>query len=302
MNTHFFNASLFNGKHLLSTCYIWDTVLKAVSATVPLPACPLSQPTPSPLSEPSWEPVDRVGSYRVSGCELYGSFLFTCCPDDSVHMSARKPFQDSGTGQGRAGQWRLQCPPRRDWLPQEPRRGCLAGEASELDLQGWLLADTEEMGGREFQAKGKLPVKLQRPEETQYVEEIGGQLWGAVCNFQLINPYWFLAMFWALCPRRVKLLKEQAVPGSGSGLSFASAERCPITAKICKSPRNLDSWGYKATHAGGRVSVGKAQSSGLCHQDHLFQMRPQHVGVWTPHLQTLKALEEAESGLGIGWV
>lgn len=100
----------------------------------------------------------------------------------------------------------------------------------------------------------------------------------------------------------MKLLKEQAVPGSGSGLSFASAERCPIIAKICKSPRNLDSWGYKATHAGGRVSVGKAQSSGLCHQDHLFQMRPQHVGVWTPHLQTLKALEEAESGLGIGWV
>lgn len=132
--------------------------------------------------------------------------------------------------------------------------------------------------GREsISGKRKTPSRVAETRTDTVRWGAGGQLWGAVCDLKLINLYWFPAMFWALCPRRVRLLENRVFLGLAPRLLFGWPEWCPITAKLWESPKNPASWGYKATFGGGSVSAGKAQNSGLCHRDHFFLMQPQRV-------------------------
>ena len=147
---------------------------------------------PSSPSEPFWELVTE----QALGCFLsllqslwswaQGHFLFTNCPDDSVYMRAWKPLQrHCRTGPGKVC---YGAPLRRDWHTVEPGKG--VGRGCPLSWVLGMIIDLFTGKGREsISGKGKLLIMSQRWEWAQHMAEIGDQLWGAICNFKLINLY-----------------------------------------------------------------------------------------------------------------
>ena len=79
-------------------------------------------------------------------------------------------------------------PLRRDWHSGEPGKG--VGRGWPLSWVLGMIIDLFTGKGREsISGKGKLLIMSQRWEWAQRMAEIGGQLWGAICNFKLINLY-----------------------------------------------------------------------------------------------------------------
>lgn len=178
-------------KVFLQTSYnniYWASTIfgdRAVSATMSLPGCSVFFSSIRSI----WGACNRAASSMLPQpiMESLGMKSRDLLCSQAVQMiwctrEPESPNKDSV--RDRAGWGALWCPLQRDCLSGQPGKGAGKGVvASELGLQGWLLTHLEEMGGRAFQAKGKLLVELQRREWTQHVEETGGQPWGAICNF-----------------------------------------------------------------------------------------------------------------------
>ena len=151
-------------------------------------------------------PHDAIFSIRtiLGACNRTGSWLLPQLVTESLVMKPRDTFC-SQTAQmilctrelespykDNAGQVRARCamvpPLRRDWHSGEPGKG--VGRGWPLSWVLGMIIDLFTGKGREsISGKGKLLIMSQRWEWAQRMAEIGGQLWGAICNFKLINLY-----------------------------------------------------------------------------------------------------------------